>query len=74
MGVLEGLGGRGRVKRPSPDGAGREAGLLELDTEGHMMLGQDGRGLGCPLLIPSLDGPGQAPHQLFCRERKGHHS
>lgn len=60
MGVRKGW--EGRVKQPSPDGASREAGLLQLDTERRVLLGQDGRSLGCPLLIPSLDGPGQAPH------------
>lgn len=34
------------------------------------MLGQDGCCLGCPLLIPILNGPGQVPHQFFCRERE----
>lgn len=44
-----------------PDGAGREAGLLELDAEGRVMLGQDGCCVGCPLLIPALYGLGQVP-------------
>lgn len=44
----------------SPDGARREAGFLELDTEGHMIPSQGGCCLGCLLLIPAPDGPGQA--------------
>lgn len=58
----------------SPDGARREAGLLELHTEGHVTLGQDGCCLRCPLLIPTLDGAGQEPCQLLCREGENHHS
>lgn len=54
----------------SPDGARREAGLLELDIEGHVMLGQDGCRLGCPLLIATLDGSGQAPCQFCYKERE----
>lgn len=54
----------------SPNGAWREAALLELDTEGHMMLGQNGCCLGCPFLIATLNGPGQAPCQLCCKERE----
>lgn len=52
----------------SLDGARREAALLELDTEGHTVLGQHGCCLGRPLLVPALDGLGQAPRQLFCKE------
>lgn len=74
-GVPGGLGVGVRTKsQVSPDGARREAALLELDTEGHMMLGQEGCSLGCPLLIAILNGLGQAPCQLFYKERVHHHS
>lgn len=66
-GDLRGLEGRVKEKsQVSPDGARRKAGLLELDTEGHVMLGQESCGLGCPFLIATLDGSGQAPCQHFC--------
>lgn len=54
----------------SLDGTRREAALLELDTEGHMMLGQDSCCLGCRLLIPTLNGLSQALRQLFCKEKE----
>lgn len=66
-----GGGGEGvRTKsQVSPDGARREAALLEPDIEGHVMPGEDGRSLGCPLLVPVPNGQCQAPCQLFYQER-----
>lgn len=60
-----------RRSRALPDGARREAGLLQLDPEGRVVLGQGGSCLGCPLLIPTFYGLSQAPCQLFCKGRGG---